>query len=318
MGETIIPGKSVPAKEGPYAALNRLYAEGSAKREAARKAVGLGGKPARDRAADVKRLTANIRRAISDPSALPGPTPEGLDLDAARSILALPAAEKQAAIARIANDLTAAERAKLATLGKVSEATKGAEPDRALLGLNAKIGTRKTDVNQIRLALERQVANSNTGGGNPADLEGFRAAHPEHATSLNLPKLQNAKNDLTFSIVPRHGGAIARAGESFAPFGIAHELLRHPLATIGGLAVHNAKPIQGRILTPAARAYQRAVAKVVYAAATFGDVPAAIQHAAAAGIPAKTAQRIADISRKTFASQQQQDTTADATTGATP
>lgn len=62
---------------------------------------------------------------------------------------------------------------------------------------------------------------------------------------------------------------------------------------------------------------QRALARLVHAAGSGGDVDGAIQQAVASGIAPQVARRIVEISRQTFAGQGQ-DATADATTGATP
>lgn len=69
-----------------------------------------------------------------------------------------------------------------------------------------------------------------------------------------------------------------------------------------------ARPIDRRLATmsPARR---KATAGLVHAAGAGGDVQAAIQRAVAAGVPLAVAQRMADISRQTFAGQRKDQTT---------
>jgi hypothetical protein len=243
--------------EGPYKALNELYATGSAKREAARKAVGLPGKPSKSAAADEKRLTGNLRKLVGDDTAVPGPKlPPEADVAAVRAALKAPKARRDAEMAKIRAQIATAEKRQAATTKKVQDAIKAVEEDRALLGLNTKIGTRKTDVNQIRLALQRQGENTGTAGGSAGDAPGlaeFVAKHPETKTASLLPELQRAKADLTFRLTPEHGGLNERAGSWMAPLAVAGGLVTHPLATTAALAAMNRSAIAGRLLTPLAR-----------------------------------------------------------------
>jgi hypothetical protein len=243
--------------EGPYKALNDLYAEGASKREAARKAVGLKGKPAKEAAADERRLTSNLRNLVADETAIPGPLPPEADMAPVRAALKAPLARRESAMSRIRADLAIAEKNRAGTVSKVTEATKAAEADRALLGLNTKIGTRKTDVNQIRLALQRQGENSGTAGGSAGAtdvLSEFVAKHPETRPLTMLPELQRAKSDLSFHVTPGHGGAMHKGvGEALGPAALAYTAFMHPVATLGALAAVNRAPIAGRFLTPLAR-----------------------------------------------------------------
>src|SRR6185437_3082823 len=219
--------------QGPYEALNRFYAEGAKKLEGARKDLGLKGKKGPSEDADVKRLGASLRRSVSDPNALPDRT----DMhDFAR---------RQADAAGLRADQNA----------RILQAIEAAKPDRRLLGLNDRIGTDKTDTNQIRLALERQTSNSKVGGAGP-DLDAFARAHPDLRTAVDLPRLAKARADLAFHVQPHHGGLAARAGGGLAPLALGYGALTHPLATLGALGVQNATPLAGRLLYRPAQAFR--------------------------------------------------------------
>ncbi len=226
---------------GPYAALNQLYAEGAAKRGAAREAVGLKARPGKDAAAEAKRVASTLQKSISDPSLTEDAGPRA-DMRAERARLAEAAAVEPEMRARVAD---AAERA---------------APDRRNLGLTEKIGTRKADVNQTRLALQRAGENTNTGGGSTADLAAFREAHPDLALNLDLPELTRAKADLSYRLLPQHGGLFGRVAGAVGAHGAAATAgmmaMHGPkglLAAAPLLALQNATPIAGRVLTPLAR-----------------------------------------------------------------
>lgn len=345
--------------EGPYKALNELYATGSAKREAARKAVGLPGKPSKSAAADEKRLINNLRKSVTDETALPGrrreapvrddavpgfiegeegtvripsetmgdvvhgpgagpassrpsrraDLPPEADMAAVRAALKAPKKRRDAEMARIRADLEAAEKKHAATAEKVEKAAKGAEEDRALLGLNTKIGTRKTDVNQIRLALQRQGENTGTGGGSAGSadvIKDFVAKHPEARTASMLPELQRAKSDLSFHIIPGHGGLHARGGaEALTPWLAALHAAKHPISTAAALAAVNRAPIAGRILAPLAKKVDTAnlgarIGATGGAAQSDDDIAAArdIQKLVGIGMPTKDAAAVVQSVKK--------------------
>jgi hypothetical protein len=288
--------------EGPYKELNDLYATGTAKRDEARQAVGLPGKPSKSAAADQKRLVSSLRRSVTDETAIPGPAPAA-DVSDLRDRLAAPDAAKEAALAKIRGDLSKAEAQRAAVAQHVTTAQAAAAPDRALLGLNDKIGTRKTDVNQTRLALERQVGESATSGGNPADINAFRAAHPELTRATDLAPLARARADLSFHVKPHVGGLMDRVMGGAALPALAYGMVTHPIATTLGLAAENKTAIEGRLLagmapalrsgTPgltigrtagpagAAQASDRAIAQLIQGASA-GEDPAELQKRAAA------------------------------------
>lgn len=200
--------------QGPYGELNRRFAEGASKNEAARLAIGLKRKPARDAAAEQENLAKRLRKGINDPTMIPGKkVPDAANLEPLRQRLS--AAEQSAVptIQQARAEAGAARGALKQTQAKRAAGDAAAVPDRTMLGLNPKIGLRKTDVNQVGLALGRQGANTETAGRSSADLNAFRAAHPEHATNTRLPVLARNRLDLQFGLAPSHGGIIGQLHE---------------------------------------------------------------------------------------------------------
>lgn len=217
--------------QGPYAVLNDFYRSGAEKMQARRQAVGLKARSGKDQTAEVARLAKGLQRSVNDPSLLEA-AGAAADMSDVRTQLAkargiVPDAERRVALAAAA-----------------------AAPDREALGLAKNIGSRKTDVNQLRLALQREAENTTTAGGSQADLAAFRKRHPELAVQLDAAALAKARADLSFRALPKHGGPIGRAGEAFGPAALAWAAVRHPLATAAGLAAQNATPLAGRVLQP--------------------------------------------------------------------
>lgn len=245
--------------EGPYRLLNDFYASGAKKLEASRKAMGLAPRRGPSSEAEAKRLANSLRRSVTDPTALPATAP--VDMGDVRAGLADALGGKEDMALRIA------------------QAEEAALPERQMLGLGDTIGKRKTDLNQIRLALDRQVANSNTAGASQARFGDYVAAHPEMATAVELPKLAKARADLAFHITPHHGGLMARAGgEALAKPLAAAALLTHPLVAIPALAAENSAALIGRAGVPLAREVQLATR---------------IRQYMARGVPAATAAQLA-------------------------
>lgn len=339
--------------EGPYAALNKFYAQGAKKLENTRTSLGLKRKTGPDQAAENARVAGILRKSIDDPTlmdkfirdhaepvaseaphehaltdhdvmeaeAVPevidtasepktaqianpnwpttptspevGPiTPPGraqiipdepvhatepipvepFDIvDSMAATGTVPRAPGGMADLADMSDLrarqdAAAENAKAASeqrdaalywaKARVGSAADKAAKIREMMGLNRTIGTRKADVNQARLALQRQGQNSNTGGGSPADLEALRAARPDLVPDLDLPELQRAKADLSFHLVPHHGGLIGRTvGAAAGPTAaiLATAAAHGPLGLLAApviMAAQNATPIAGRYLYP--------------------------------------------------------------------
>lgn len=140
-----------------------------------------------------------------------------------------------------------------------SEGASKRQADRVSLGLKKKAPSdRGVDVRKAKLSLTRAGQNTATAGGD-ADVEGFKAANPELARYADLPELQRAKADLSFRLMPQHGGLIPRmAGAALGP-GVAMGALA---AGSGGaglavapaiMALQNATPIAGRVLYPLTR-----------------------------------------------------------------
>lgn len=247
--------------QGPYGPINKLFAQGAQEAETSRKALGLKGKPAKFRADDEKRLKNTLLRSVKDPTALPAGAPEDASMAAFRERLS--AADKAQADARAS--AAAAKQAALAseaeTSARVDKGTAAAVPDRQLLGLNENIGQRAVDENQVRIALDRQIGNTTTAGANKAKLGEFRAKHPDQGRNIDLPVLQNAKNDLAFRLKPRHGGLMERSAGDIAPAaGLALTAAHHPLAAALLAASQNKAPIAGRVLYRPAKAIPEAAA----------------------------------------------------------
>lgn len=236
--------------QGPYAPLNKLFAEGAGKAEASRRAVGLTAKPGRDRFKEQEGLTKRLRKAVADPSMIPGEAvPPEADLT--------PLREKVAAArgsARPVIEATRAEASEQRTNLREAQARRargdeGAKADRALLGLNPNIGTRDADLNQIALKLGRQAHDTETGGRaqQRIDLDKYRAAHPDQATNTRLPVLMRNKLDLQFDLGSKSHG------------GILHRL--KPSSVINTIK-QNAEPLTGRLLYgPASRIDTRRTAE---------------------------------------------------------
>jgi len=182
-----------------------------------------------------------LRKGITDPTQIPNPSvaPEA-DVAAIRQKIAEAEGSAQPAIeeARLRN---AAARSKVkGTKARVAAGDEAAIPDRRMLGLNAKIGTRETDLNQLALRLRRESANSETAGASQADLEAYAAAHPDQATNTRLADLMRNRLDLKYTL----------------DAGAGHRTLGHlmtPRGIIGTLRA-NATPLAGRVAYGPAKA----------------------------------------------------------------
>jgi hypothetical protein len=236
--------------EGPYAALNSIYAEGSAAREAAREGLGLKGRLGRDRAIEEAALKARMLRSVKDPTAFPGEgPPAGADMGAYRQRIQDAEARRLGAEEAARASKAEALANEAATRGRVEAGTEAAIPDRQLLGLNETIGQKGVDENQVRIALERQVRNSNAAGANKANLPALRLKYPELGRNIDLPVLQNARNDLSFRLKRRHGGLAEQAAGDINPAaGVALLATKHPLAAGLMAAAQNRALITGRAL----------------------------------------------------------------------
>jgi hypothetical protein len=278
--------------EGPYAALNQLYAESAAARGASREALGLKARPGSDRATEEKGLKGALVRSVADPTALPAEAPPEADMGQFRQRIE----DARANRSTVANMAEERQRRALADQAAVRDRVEAgaaaAVPDRRLLGLNERIGARKTDATQVGLALMRDFENTPTAGGNPSELDAFRQAHPELALQTRLPALQNAKADLSYSPVPTHGTLAQQvAGGAAGPVGSAVMMatgqgLGHAAMTMAmHQALVNHKLLAGRVLyrpaqklNPVAIAEGLGVARGAATADTLGDkVKAAIE-----------------------------------------
>lgn len=254
--------------QGPYAALNDLYASASRDRDAAREAVGLPRRPGNNAAVEENRVKALMMRSLKDPTAMPHEAPDELSMQPFRERIENANANRNAVANSVGQRRQGALTEQAATRDRVAAGDAAAAPDRRLLGLNDKIGTRKTDVSTVKNSLMREAQNTVTAGGNPSELEGFRAAHPDQALNTRLPALQSAKADLTFSPAPVHGGLMARAGAGVAgPLGAAALVgAGHGTSALAAIAIHQAlmnhKAITGRVLyTPAKKLNPTGIAK---------------------------------------------------------
>ena len=113
------------------------------------------------------------------------------------------------------------------------------------------------DINKIRLKGNRRGQNTVTAGADKPKVDRFVEKHPDLALELDKPELLRKKGDLSFSLLPEHGGltdrlkhaAIAAAGGG--AFASGHG----KLGLIGAgamLAYQNKVPIAGRLLYPLA------------------------------------------------------------------
>jgi len=118
--------------------------------------------------------------------------------------------------------------------------------------------------------------------------------------------------------IPTVPHSLKQLAHGSIPLGLAATAYTgHPgMAAIGAATI--AAPMIKRVIDTSIAKFastpqgERVVARLVHAGATGGDTAAAIEHAIAAGVPPRVAQRIADISRQTFAAQRPDDTTAEA------
>jgi hypothetical protein len=140
-----------------------------------------------------------------------------------------------------------------------SEGMKKLEGTRKQLGLKARPAKdAEVDVRKTKLTLARQGQNTATAGGD-ADLEALKRDRPELAAAANLSELQRAKADLSYHLIPQHGGLMPRvAGAALGPgAALGAAALGHGgagLAAAGGMmALQNATPIAGRVLYPLTR-----------------------------------------------------------------
>jgi hypothetical protein len=242
--------------QGPYAPLNKLFAESASALEAGREGLGLKGRRGSNPATEEAMVKARMVRSVKDPTAFPGEgPPPGADMGPYRQRIQDAEARRFAAeeAARTTKAEVLAKEAD--TLARVNRGSEAAIPDRNLLGLNENIGQRAVDENQVRIALERQVRNSPAAGANRANLPAFREKYPSQGRNIDLPVLQNARSDLSFRIKPKHGGAVAQAaGEVNPALGVGLMATKHPLVAALLAAAQNKDPIMGRVLYRPAKA----------------------------------------------------------------
>lgn len=140
--------------------------------------------------------------------------------------------------------------------------------DRTQLGLKKKPpADRGVDVRKAKLSLTRAGQNTATAGGD-ADVEAFKAANPGLAQYADLPELQRAKADLSFRLMPHHGGLMPRmAGAALGPgAALGAVAMGHGgvgLATGAAMmGLQNATPIAGRLLYPMTRGMDTATPRL--------------------------------------------------------
>lgn len=109
---------------------------------------------------------------------------------------------------------------------------------------------------KIKLSLQREGQNTTTAGGD-SSLDDFRAANPELAKYADMAALQKAKADLSFHLMPQHGGLMERIAGPLAPIaaigaGLAGHGMSGAAAAGGIMALQNSAPIAGRLLYPLA------------------------------------------------------------------
>lgn len=201
--------------EGPFADPNAQFHAAASANEQARQAIGLKKRSQRDRAAEVEGLTKRLRKGINDPTQIPGKNvPPEADLSDLRQKVATAEASAQPTVDRTRADTQAARAAVNDAKTRRQAGDEAASPDRRMLGLNEKIGTRKADVNQLRLVLGRQAQNTETAGATEEgpyktneNLPAFREKYPGLDTDTRLAELMRKRLDLKFTLgAPAHGG----------------------------------------------------------------------------------------------------------------
>lgn len=201
--------------QGPYADLNRVFAEGASEVEGKRQAVGLKKKSQRDRAAEVEGLTKRYRKGVNDE------TQTGTDLSDLRRRLDEAERSAQPAIEEARMRNAAAREQVKGTKAKVAAGDEAAIADRKMLGLPSKIGTDTTDLNQLALRLGNRSKDSESAGRYQGDLDAYRAAHPDQETNTRLADLMKNRLDLKYSLGDaQHGTIIHR----LKPMGIYRAL----------------------------------------------------------------------------------------------
>lgn len=134
-----------------------------------------------------------------------------------------------------------------------SEGAKKLEGTRKQLGLKGRPSKdAAVDVRKVKLALQRNLQNTETAGGD-ADIPAARAANPAIDQRADLPALAKARADLSLRLAPQHGGILGRLGGQFAAPAAVAGALTHPVATAAVLGAVNFNPIAGRVLRPLTR-----------------------------------------------------------------
>lgn len=127
---------------------------------------------------------------------------------------------------------------------------------RRQLGLKPKPSKdENVDTKKLKLGLEREVQNTKTAGGD-SDLEAFRRDNPKLARASEFAKLANARADLSFRLMPQHGGLLERGSGAAVLGGGVAAMAGGPAglaAGAGALALQNWDPLMGRIAHPLAQ-----------------------------------------------------------------
>jgi hypothetical protein len=279
---------------GPYASANELFHRAASEAETSRQALGLKPHPGTDTATEVKTLGNRLYSSIKDPTAFPGEIPQGADMSPFRGRIDAANESARSAADTARADKQAAIDSETATKARVAAGTEAAIPDRKLLRLNENIGQQRIDENQVGILLDRQIQPSYAAGRSNqlAPLSRFRDKHPSQGRNIDLPVLQNAKNDLAFRLKAKHGGLTAQAAGDIAPVaGVGLMATSHPIAAALLAASQNMAPIAGRVLYPGAKRLDpRAIARGL-GRGRAADVASTLGHKVKAVIEAQKEQQ---------------------------
>lgn len=128
-------------------------------------------------------------------------------------------------------------------------------------------GDSRTAEDTVKNRITRRGQETVTAGGQRRDMERFAARHPDVAAEFDKPELLRKKADISFRLVPEHGGLIERAGGGMTKAAHLYHAARHPFATAVSLLPTNMAAIQARLL------YGPALAAQAAAPMMLGDIP---------------------------------------------
>lgn len=163
-----------------------------------------------------------------------------------------------------------------------SKQSKYYQKSRRLLGINERPRTpdeTQAATNKVKNLITRRGQNTVTAGGQKESLAEFEARHPDIAEEFARPEILRKRADISFSLLPKHGGLIDRLTHGHQNVAALMAGLTHgATGLVPSLALMNMPAIQARLLYGPALAAQAAeplllgeIPQVAAARAAYGE-----------------------------------------------